>query len=425
MNKLPIMHVPFSCMVVLIASCLSTMSVVTSFGFIRTASTASRRHISQTGATPTMYKGTTRKFQKLFSSSISDTDTNTTTESSDKPPQKQKNKSTRKSRNRVRRAEQERLGESQTKLNWETFDFSLNPKQDHRFSSDGASIAANIGLDVEEEALEDKRHAKKLHDANNAYLKLDPQTVATAIETLEPWINEDRLERVSGVLKQRTKHSKFLFENPSNPSNVWACLRTIDSFGMQNVDVIIDSGRYAGKQAISQKKGMRTAMGSAQWLTLTNHHTTEEAIKEIKDVQGFKIYASDLNPNSKDVRDIDWDADDRPICIVMGNEDRGISQEMRELADETFTLPMSGFAESFNLSVATSITLAHMSAKSYNCEIDPEGKRKGPLRPGDLTEHEYNCLYLKGLLNSLPQKRMSKALLKQVNIELPDALGEL
>ena len=99
----------------------------------------------------------------------------------------------------------------------------------------------------------------------------------------------------------------------------------------------------------------------------------------------FKIYASDLNPNSKDVREIDWDVG--PICVVMGNEERGISEEMRSLADETFTLPMCGFAESFNLSVATSITLAHMSAQSINGE--------GPLHPGDLTEHELNCLYLK------------------------------
>lgn len=89
----------------------------------------------------------------------------------------------------------------------------------------------------------------------------------------------------------------------------------------------------------------------------------------------------------------------------MGNEDRGISEEMRELADETFTLPMCGFAESFNLSVATSITLAHMSAKSQN--------GKGPLRPGDMDKHEFDCLYLKGLLHSLPQRRTGQALLKQ------------
>ena len=408
---------------VLIASSISTMNAVASFAFTRT-STATRRCIFRSGTRLASTDEAAKRFPKLFSSSTNDNDTTSSTETINGSPPKERKKSTRKSRNRVRRAEQEQLGESQTELNWETFDFSLNPKQDHRFSNDGASIAANKGLDVEEEALEDKRHAQKLKDTNNAYLRLDPELVAGAIKALEPWINDDRLKRVSGVLKKRTKHSKFLFENPSNPSNVWACLRTIDSFGMQNVDVIIDSGRYAGKQAISQKKGMRTAMGSAQWLTLTNHQTTTAAIEEIRD-QGFKIYASDLNPNSKDVRDIDWDDDDRPICIVMGNEDRGISQEMRELADETFTLPMSGFAESFNLSVATSITLAHMSAKSYDCEKDPEGKRKGPLRPGDLSEHEYNCLYLKGLLNSLPQKRMADALLKQAGVELPDALGEL
>jgi len=417
------MHLSSLRILVLIASSLSTMNAVASFAFTRT-STATRRCISRSGARLASNEGATERFPKLFSSSTSDNDTTSSTETINESPPKERKKSTRKSRNRVRRAEQEKLGESQTELNWETFDFSLNPKQDRRFSDDGASIAANKGLDVEEEALEDKRHGQKLNDTNNAYLRLDPELVTTAITALEPWINDDRLERVSGVLKKRTKHSKFLFENPSNPSNVWACLRTIDSFGMQNVDVIIDSGRYAGKQGISQKKGMRTAMGSAQWPTLTNHRTTTAAIEEIRD-QGFKIYASDLNPNSKDVRDIDWDDDDRPICIVMGNEDRGISQEMRELADETFTLPMSGFAESFNLSVATSITLAHMSAKSYNCEKDSEGKRKGPLRPGDLSEHEYNCLYLKGLLNSLSQKRMADALLKEVGVELPDALREL
>ena len=82
---------------------------------------------------------------------------------------------------------------------------------------------------------------------------------------LEPWINEERLDRVRSVLRQRTKNCKFLFENPNNPSNVWACLRTIDSFGIQDVDLVIDSGMYHGKQALSTKRGMRTAMGSAQW----------------------------------------------------------------------------------------------------------------------------------------------------------------
>ena len=181
------------------------------------------------------------------------------------------------------------------------------------------------------------------------------------------------------------------------------------SFGLQHVDVVIDSGTYTGVASLNQKRGMRTAMGSAKWLTLRNHPSTSEAVSKMKQ-QGYLVYASDLSADSKDVRDIDWDAG--PICVVMGNEDRGISDEMRELADATFTLPMVGFAESYNLSVATAITLAHMSAASIT-----EGK--GPLRPGDIPKHQKNCLWLKWLINSMPNHKIAKALLKRANLSLP------
>jgi hypothetical protein len=88
-------------------------------------------------------------------------------------------------------------------------------------------------------------------------------------------------------------------------------------------------------------------------------------------------------------------------------------------------LPMCGFAESFNLSVATAITLAHMSAVSKcgtNGSDDNRKAVKGPLRPGDLDPHELQCLRLKGVINSLAQKRMGKALLKKEGIFLPNSL---
>jgi tRNA (guanosine-2'-O-)-methyltransferase len=301
-----------------------------------------------------------------------------------------------------------------------------SPKWDKRFdenTSGGGQFVTDDELEDwrEEEAKEDREAARQLDEHHQALQSLDPALVERASEVLVRHINEDRIERVESVLKQRTKQSRFLFENPTNPSNVWACLRTIDSFGIQNVDVVMQGDNYRGKAAIVQKKGMRTAMGSAQWLTLINHPDTASAVASIKQ-QGFKIYASDLNPNSKDVRELDW-VNAGPICVVMGNENNGISDEMRELADETFTLPMSGFAESFNLSVATAITLAHMSAKSGT---SPDDKTKfGPLQPGNIDDHEYACLRLKGLLNSLPQKRMGRAILRNEGIDLPNAIDLL
>jgi hypothetical protein len=71
---------------------------------------------------------------------------------------------------------------------------------------------------------------------------------------------------------------------------------------------------------------------------------------------------------------------------------------------------MCGFAESFNLSVATAIALAYMSAVSSR-SAENGTVAKGPLRPGDLDQHELQSLRLRGVLNSLAQKRMGKALL--------------
>eukprot|EP00521_Asterionellopsis_glacialis_P017617 CAMPEP_0195297292 /NCGR_PEP_ID=MMETSP0707-20130614/21232_1 /TAXON_ID=33640 /ORGANISM="Asterionellopsis glacialis, Strain CCMP134" /LENGTH=397 /DNA_ID=CAMNT_0040359071 /DNA_START=42 /DNA_END=1232 /DNA_ORIENTATION=+ len=301
-------------------------------------------------------------------------------------------------------------------LDWETFDFSDNPKWDERFKGNKAPTSkSDIDLETmaKQEAKHDARLKKELDEQLHALHSLDPDMVVKAVQALEPFVNEGRKERMDAVLTQRTQNCRFLFENPSNPSNVWACLRTIDSFGIQHVDVVIDSGKYKGKAAISQKRGMRTAMGSAQWLTLRNYLSTDNAVTDLKQ-KGYRILASDLNPNSKDIRDLDWTSDDRPICIVMGNEGNGITEQMRSMADETFTLPMCGFAESFNLSVATAITLAHLSAASKDGQ--------GPIQSGDLDEHEFNCLRLKGLLNSISQPKVGPAVLLKEGIVLPEAI---
>ena len=294
----------------------------------------------------------------------------------------------------------------------------------------------------------DKTTSNESLQSQSELLSLSPALVQKSIDTLTPFVQPRRLDRIDEVLHQRTRHTRFLFENPSNPSNVWACLRTLDSFGIQYVDVIVHSDSYLGKAAINQKRGMRTAMGSAMWMTIRQFGSLEEAVRCLKEEEGCLIYAADLNPSAKDVRDLTWDVDvvennsvdgtvagndekgQRPICIVMGNEEQGISDAMRELADETFYLPMCGFAESFNLSVATAITLAYMSAVSSRGDgaVASDGAdsigggMKGPLRPGDLDPHEMKCLRLKGLVNSIAQKRTAKALLRKEGIQLPKSL---
>jgi hypothetical protein len=89
---------------------------------------------------------------------------------------------------------------------------------------------------------------------------------------------------------------------------------------------------------------------------------------------------------------------------------------------------MSGFAESFNLSAATAITLAHLSAASSHHPLTRGTQilapsSCGPLRPGDLPERQYNSLLLRWLMNSISQKRVVLSLLRRAGLELPPEIS--
>ncbi|CAM9147455.1 unnamed protein product [Ascophyllum nodosum] len=189
-----------------------------------------------------------------------------------------------------------------------------------------------------------------------------------AIRVLRVYLTEDRISRMKDVLDQRTKSATIVFENPCNPNNVWACLRTMDSFGVQHAHIVSDPSTYNKKARL---KTMCAAMGSQKWLTLHGHNSPEDAVAKLK-VEGYQVVASDLSPSAVPIGEIDWSV---PTAVVLGNEERGISDSMRDLADATFMIPMRGFVRSFNMSVACSILLAHLSAVRA-------------LRHGDLPEHE-------------------------------------
>ena len=48
---------------------------------------------------------------------------------------------------------------------------------------------------------------------------------------------------------------------------------------------------------------------------------------------------------------------DRPIALVFGNEKAGVSPGTRALCDGAYTIPMAGFSQSLNISVAAAVSL--------------------------------------------------------------------
>lgn len=78
----------------------------------------------------------------------------------------------------------------------------------------------------------------------------------------------------------------------------------------------------------------------------------------------FTILATTLSPSAQSIKRIDLTG--RKIAVVFGNEHRGVSRSMEGKVDGHVILPMRGFAQSFNVSVAVASTLMYLNSGPWH-----------------------------------------------------------
>jgi len=102
---------------------------------------------------------------------------------------------------------------------------------------------------------------------------------------------------------------------------------------------------------------LKTALGSTESVKWEYVKDTLQAVKEIK-AQGIKICALELTENSKPYYDIT--KDNFPVCLIVGNEITGVSQEILDLCDYSIEIPQYGIKQSLNVAVAYGIAIFEM-----------------------------------------------------------------
>jgi tRNA (guanosine-2'-O-)-methyltransferase len=172
-------------------------------------------------------------------------------------------------------------------------------------------------------------------------------SVEQIIHGLEGHLTEERRARLGEVVAQRSLHVVPVLENIYDRGNVSAVMRSSEAFGFLRM-CLVDrpGGRF--------KAANRVTRGAEKWLDVRSFTSPSAAAAELKS-EGYQIWATDLN-TSHSIDDLDWT---RPTAIVLGNEKDGVSPEMLDLADGRFRIPMQGFSQSFNISVAAALVFYH------------------------------------------------------------------
>lgn len=173
-----------------------------------------------------------------------------------------------------------------------------------------------------------------------------------------------RYEKLMEILNNRSSHITAVAENFYNPSNVAALLRTIDATGFSDLYALEYYNRF--------DKNVRVSRGSEKWVNIHKYKKTDECFKALRD-KGYRIYYADPDPANPDIDTLPLD---KKVAILFGQENPGVSDRTKEIADGGFRIPMRGFVGSFNVSVSAAITLFTLrnrlekEIKNYKLDAD-------------------------------------------------------
>lgn len=137
-----------------------------------------------------------------------------------------------------------------------------------------------------------------------------------------------------------------MLDHLEDPHNFGAIIRSCEALGVDGIIIPNDRAVDINGTVI------KTSAGAIQYMKIAKVNNLVNTIKVLKD-KGYWIIGTDMNGTS--YNDMKYDM---PICLVIGNEGKGMSRLVKESCDYVVSIDMVGKTNSLNASVATGIMMA-------------------------------------------------------------------
>lgn len=193
------------------------------------------------------------------------------------------------------------------------------------------------------------------------------------IEYLEGFVTDRRKKLFKEVLEERTRHFTVAIEDIFQPHNSSAIVRSCDIFGIQDIHVVESKYQFYASNQV--------AKGAQKWIDFSLYNkqdanNTLECIADLKS-KGYKIIATTPHNESCYLQDFDIT---QKSAFFFGVEKEGLSKHVMDNADGFLKIPMVGFTESLNISVAVAIILQNLNQRlkvsNVNWQLKDEEKNE-------------------------------------------------
>lgn len=198
-----------------------------------------------------------------------------------------------------------------------------------------------------------------------------------------PGIADRTLRKAETILRHRTSRLIVVVERSTDSHNYSAIIRTCEALGVQNMWCIappsFDPTDMQKNSNLNPKKGKKRrkkdrwlddqreleqhaayARGAMRWVDVRSFRTTAECVDEMRR-QGYDIWVTDLSQEAECLRRSEAKGTlPVKLAICFGSESTGASVDLLRAADKRVYLPLWGFADSLNLSVAAALCIQRL-----------------------------------------------------------------
>jgi len=150
----------------------------------------------------------------------------------------------------------------------------------------------------------------------------------------------------------------LILDNIRSLYNIGSMFRTADAFGIEKIYLCGISAYPPNRQ---MEKIVKTSLGAEKIVPWEYHKQALRLIKDLKS-HGVKIIALENNVGAYCNTPLQKYKPTYPLVLIVGNEVKGINQNILKIADRIIYIPMSGKKESLNVAVACAIAMYFHSA---------------------------------------------------------------
>ncbi len=161
-----------------------------------------------------------------------------------------------------------------------------------------------------------------------------------------------QLNHYNTNFEKRTFPIILVCDNVTNAPNIGSLFRISDAFGVEKLVL-------CGKHIPLGRKMTRTSRATEKVVDFEVLESAKEVVKNFK--QGnYQIIALEITDGSKAIHNVEFSSE-KPIVLVIGDENFGVSEDILEISDAVIHIDMFGQNSSMNVVQATNIVLYEMT----------------------------------------------------------------